>query len=232
VLLTLSIREVIRATPRAFVVRIALDGKQFPYLPGQAVFVGNHGGQRKPYSLAASPEEADRQRALELLVGTNSEGHAGPHLTLAAGTMVDVEGPLGRFTFSEEAGARRLLFIAGGTGIAPLRAMLHRALTAPHHTIGVLYSARTVNDFAYERELRDLAAAGKIELKLAVTREAVGDEWSGTRGRLGAEDIAPLVHDAETLCFVCGPPALVHDMPKLLESLGIERHRIRIEEWG
>ena len=38
---------------------------------------------------------------------------------------------------------RRFLFIAGGTGISPLRAMLHHALTVPHDEIGLLYSART-----------------------------------------------------------------------------------------
>jgi hypothetical protein len=33
------------------------------------------------------------------------------------------------------------------------------------------------------------------------------------------------------MCFVCGPPALVEEMPRLLGELGIAPHRIRIEEW-
>ena len=45
----------------------------------------------------------------------------------------------------------------------------------------------------------------------------------GPRGRIGRDDLAPLVHDPETLCFVCGPPALVDEMPKILEELGITR---------
>jgi ferredoxin-NADP reductase len=94
----------------------------------------------------------------------------------------------------------------------------------------VLYSARTPDDFAYQTELRELAEQGRIELRMTVTR-AVDSDWSGTRGRIRAELLAPLVHDAATLCFICGPRALVDDMPRLLGELSIARERIRIEEW-
>ena len=40
-----------------------------------------------------------------------------------------------------------------------------------------------------------------------------------------------LVHDRATLCFVCGPAALVDEMPRILADLGIPRQRIKIEEW-
>ena len=50
--------------------------------------------------------------------------------------MVDVEGPLGSFTFPADPEERRFVFIAGGTGIAPLRAMLRHALDIPHREIG------------------------------------------------------------------------------------------------
>lgn len=213
--------------------RIDLRGVRFPYLPGQAVRVATHGHEkRRPYSLAAAPEDSERHDCLELLVGMNAEGTAGPHLVLDPGALLDVEGPLGRFTFPDVPDAERFVFIAGGTGIAPLRAMLHRALDVPHQGIGVLYSARTLSDFAYENELRDLARGGRIELTQTVTRDIAGEEWSGARGRIGRAELAPLVHDPATLCFICGPPALVHDMPKLLGELGVPSGRIRIEEWS
>jgi ring-1,2-phenylacetyl-CoA epoxidase subunit PaaE len=232
VLLTLPIREVVPATPRSRVLRIDLLGDRFPYQPGQAVLLAAHGHEkRRPYSLAAAPEDAERNNCLELLIGTNMQGVAGPHLALHPGALVDVEGPLGRFTFPEMPEEVRFVFVAGGSGIAPLRAMLQRALHVPHQRIGVLYSARTLRDFAYEDELRQLAGDGLIELKQTVTREIEGHEWQGIRGRIGLAELAPLVHDPATLCFICGPPALVHDMPKLLGELGVPRARIRIEEW-
>jgi ferredoxin-NADP reductase len=43
--------------------------------------------------------------------------------------------------------------------------------------------------------------------------------------------LGPLLHDRATLCFICGPRALVDDMPRLLTELGVESRRILIEEW-
>jgi ferredoxin-NADP reductase len=231
-MLTKAIREVLPSTSRARVVRIDLDGTPFPYLPGQALLVGSHGQERRrPYSIADAPERALLDNCLELLVGVDAEGQAGPHLTLEAGRLVDLDGPIGRFTFPERPDERRFLFIAGGTGISPLRAMLRHALNVPHYEIGLLYSARTPGEFAYERELRALADRGQIELELRCTREVASDAWDGTRGRVARADLAPLVHGRETLCFVCGPPALVQEIPKALEDLGVPRQRIRTEEW-
>ena len=59
VLLTLSIRDVLPATPRARVVRLDLSGTAFAYVAGQAVLVGSVGGfETRRTRLAAPPEEA------------------------------------------------------------------------------------------------------------------------------------------------------------------------------
>jgi len=221
---TLSIREVRPATPRARIALLDLNGRVFGYAAGQAVRIANHGFEgRQPYSIAASPEDARRDGCLELLVGVDHRGSPGEHLTLDAGQLVDVEGPLG----TEE---ERFVFIAGGTGIAPLRAMLRHALAIPHSGIGLLYSARTADEFAYQQEFRELARDGRLELKQMVTR-AAGEDWTGGRGRIGRAVLEPLVHDPATLCFICGPAAMVDEMPKMLQEIGIPPARIRIEEW-
>ena len=230
-MLTLPIREVSPATPRARIVRIDFERHPFDYAPGQAVAIASHGHEkRRPYSIAAAPEDARRDGWLELLVGVSAHGTPGPHLALDVGQLVDIEGPLGSFTFPPAPEERRFVFIAGGTGIAPLRAMMRRALHLPHRNIGLFYSVRTPDDFAYEEELRQLAEAGEIELRQTVTR-ASDTDWTGPRGRLNREALEELVHDPATLCFVCGPPALVDEMPKILADLGIPRQRIKIEEW-
>lgn len=229
-LLTLPVRNVIPATPRARIVRFDLSGVEFPYRAGQAVMVGGD-NRRRAYSIASSPEESEEERYLELLVGVDSNGEAGPHLPLRPGALADVEGPIGRFVFPEAPKERRFLFIAGGTGIAPLRAMLRHALRVPHDAVGLLYSARTVGEFAYENELRRLASEGRIELTQRVTREIAPGDWVGTHGRICRDDLTPLVHHRQTLCFICGPGALVENMLATLEELGVDRERIRIEEW-
>jgi len=148
----------------------------------------------------------------------------------APGDRVDVEGPLGSFTFPDNPAERRFVFIAGGTGIAPLRAMLRHALGIPHDRIGVFYSARTPDEFAFEREFRALADAGAIDLRLTVTRDA-HDGWTGGRGRATTDSLRPVVERPGTLCFVCGPASMVDDVPKALTRLGIRPDLIRIEEW-
>jgi ferredoxin-NADP reductase len=229
---TLYISEVRPATPRARIVRLGLGGAPFDYASGQAVMVGDLAdGPRRPYSLAAPPEEARREGHLELLVSIDPNGSPGPHLTLERGRGVDVEGPFGTFIFPPAPAERRFVFVAGGTGIAPLRAMLHHALAIPHEHIGLLYSARAPDEFAYEDEFHALARDGRIELRQTVTR-TVSDAWSGRRGRFGRAELQALVHDPATLCFICGPPALVEEMSALLGEIGIRRSRIAVEEWG
>ncbi|MBZ5556643.1 MAG: hypothetical protein LAO77_05140 [Acidobacteriia bacterium] len=228
-LLTLPIREIVTATPRARIVRLALDGQRFDYAPGQAAALGSHGQEKRiPYSIAASPEDSRRDGTLEFLIGVDASAVAGPHLILEPGQQVDVEGPLGAFTFPAGPEERRFVFVAGGTGIAPLRAMLRHALTVPHGTVGLFYSARTPGEFAYEEELRALARAGRIELRQTVTR--AGDErWDGARGRFTRETLAELIRDPATLCFVCGPQSLVDEMKIALGDLGVHAARIRVE---
>ncbi|MGE0448310.1 MAG: FAD-binding oxidoreductase [Vicinamibacterales bacterium] len=231
-LLTRPISAVHDATPRARIVHIDLHGTPFPFEPGQAIWLGTHGQEvRRPYSIAVSPDDVKRDGRLELLVGIDTAGDAGPHLRLEAGALVDLDGPFGGFTFPGHPSERRFLFIAGGTGIAPLRSMIRYALGLPHDAVGVMYSARSPEEFAYASELQALADAGTIELRMTVTRGVSGN-WSGTRGRIARADLQPLVHDGRTLCFVCGPPALVEEMPRLLEELGVARQCVRTEEWS
>jgi ferredoxin-NADP reductase len=229
---TLPIREVLPATPRARIVRLDLGGHVLRYSAGQAVMIARQNySRRKPYSIASAPEDAAREDVLELLIGVDAGGLPGPHLSLDAGTPVEVEGPVGSFVFPTQPIERRFVFIAGGTGIAPLRAMLRHAITIAHDDIGLFYSARAPDEFAYESEFRALARSGQIQFRQTVTR-AREAAWSGARGRLNREALSELVHDPATLCFVCGPPALVADMPALLTELGIPRTRIRLEEWS
>lgn len=229
-LVTVPIREVLPATPRAQIVRLDLGDHDFRYVAGQAVLVAAHNDERRrPYSISCAPEDARRERILELLVGAEPTDAPGAQFVPVVHGLVDVEGPLGTFTFPPTPHERRFLFIGGGTGIAPLRAMLRHALAIPHDGIGLFYSARTPDEFAYEEELRALAGAGRIELRQTITRSAAAD-WTGARGRLTRVALAELVHDPATLCFVCGPPALVEEVPRLLQEIGITRERIRTEE--
>src|SRR5215216_1838622 len=98
-MLTLRVRDVAHATPRSIIVRLDLAGAVRDYRAGQAVLVGRTGDTvQRPYSVALAPHEARESGTLELLVGLDAQGSPGPHLAgLAAGTPVDVDGPVGTF---------------------------------------------------------------------------------------------------------------------------------------
>jgi ferredoxin-NADP reductase len=231
--LTLPVRDNVPATRRARILRLDLQGRAFPFRAGQAVLVGVHGQPvRRPYSIASAPEETARHGWLELLVQIEDDGRIPDHLPTGTGALVDVEGPIGSFTFPEHPRERHFLFVAGGTGIAPLRSMLHHALVSqPEARISLIYSARAADEFAYEEELRDLASRGRIRLHQTVTR-AAGPGWTAQRGRIDRATLAEMLTDPETLCFVCGPESLVQQIPGLLNEMGVSPERIRTDEWA
>lgn len=231
-MLTLPVRDNIVVTPRARILRLDLQHHRFCFQAGQAVLAGAHGQpMRRPYSIAIAPEDAARDGVLELLVQVEEDGHVPEHLPSGTGTLMDAEGPVGAFTFPDRVSEQHLLFVAGGTGIAPLRSMLRHVLrTAPNHDIALLYSARRPDEFAYEAELRGLAARGRLRLHQTITRET-GAEWNATRGRIDRALLSGMLRDEQTLCFVCGPQTLVQEIPTALMALGVAPERIRTDAW-
>jgi len=231
---TLRVANVTKATPRSILLSLDLGDTSFQFLAGQAVLVGTHGqAERRTYSIASSPEQVSENGRLELLVGLDSRGSPGTHLeAVAPGALLDVEGPSGTFTFPARLTHGRVLFVAGGTGIAPLRAMLHHTLRShPAERVSLLYSARRADEFAFMPELRAFEADGRLELHPTVTREDV--MWAGRRGRIGRSHFEAVLHDRhDTLCFICGPETLVTEAVTTLGGLGVPRAAIRTEEWA
>ena len=222
-----------RATTNTRVVRLDLGETRFQFRAGHAAGLGPANDDRSaPYSIASSPEDTRKGRFLEFLIkvdATERWGNSFP--PLRRGARLTVKGALGRFTFPERPSERHFLFIAGGTGIAPMRSMIRHARAMGHRgRISVLYSARTPHDFAYRGELRGMARRGELRLVLTATR-GPDDNWRGQRGRITVSQLELLLNDPATLCFVCGPATMVDDVPRMLGQLGVEKSRIRIEEW-
>lgn len=219
------------ATPTTRIVRIALEGAAFPYRAGQAASIAVESGDSgTPYSIASAPCETAATGYLEFLVKVDGSNRFGARVAqLQPGLPLLVSDATGRFGVPDDASRHPLLFIGGGTGIAPLRSMLHECLHAGRRDpIALVYSARTPEEFAYLDELRNLDAAGKIDLTLTLTGDA--KEWRHARGRAGDQHLADLA-TPRTLCFICGPPSMVTDVPQALMRLGVPREQIRTEDW-
>jgi ferredoxin-NADP reductase len=232
-LLTTPIARVVVETPRNRIVRVHCPSVFPSFQAGQYVSLGDHGQPvRKPYSIASSPAETARTGEFEFLIQVVDGEGPGPHLArLEAGRLVDVEGPAGTFVLPQGLRPMSAVLIGGGTGIAPLRAMLMQLLDdAPGARVAVLQSARTPEELCYSAELRLLAAEGRISLAETVTRDAP-ESWAGKRGRVDAH-LEELVVGPDTWCFVCGPDSLVEGVPRLLAEMGVPASRVRTEHWA
>ena len=232
--LSVPVARVEAVTPRSCLIVFDLTERAFPFQAGQAVMVHTPGSAGpRAYSIASSPERAAELSGIELLVGlcdTPPDQH--PLTSLPLGSLVELEGPLGSFVFPPDATDTHLLFVAGGTGIAPLRAMLdHARRQHPGQQAALMYSARRADEFAFLPEFEELASAGALELHRTVTRD--DDEWEGQRGRVGRAHFEAVLHDpGRTLCFVCGPPQMVGESVTTLTALGVPDAAIRREQWG
>jgi NAD(P)H-flavin reductase len=216
-----------RETPTTRRLRLALDGRPFVYRAGQAAALAA-GGPPTPYSIASSPSETREHGWLEFLIkvdGANRFGAAVERLLPDAAVAVD--GPVGGFTLDAVAAGTPLLFIAGGTGIAPLRSMIRDAIDSGRDgALSLLYSNRTPSECAYLAEMKQLAADGRLTLSLTLTGSA--DDWTHARGRAGISHLAELVSEGTT-AFICGPPAMAIDLPAALASLGVSH--VITESW-
>jgi CDP-4-dehydro-6-deoxyglucose reductase len=230
--ITLTVRHVSNATPRTRLINLDLSNSSFTFTAGQAVMVGLRDSPlRKPYSIASAPWELEKTGVLQLLAQIDDTGSLDPHLELASpGTLIDLEGPFGTFGLPPEFDAVPLLFVAGGTGIAPLRSILMERLSRPRvPAIAVVYSARSPEEFAYRSELGVLATADRIRLAMTVTRsEGV---WEGRRGRIDEALLKQMLPSIDCCGLTCGPPQLVADATQFLIRLGVSAGRILTEKY-
>jgi ferredoxin-NADP reductase len=225
------VREVVFATPRARGISLDLGDQAFGFAAGQAVMVGLNGSPlRKPYSIASAPWEVTQTGVMQLLIQIDDSA-LDPHLERATpGTRVDVEGPFGTFGLPAGNPAEPLLFVAGGTGIAPLRSMLMERLRGDTSSISVIYSARSPEEFAFRTELDALEKAGRIAAHFTVTRDE-GGGWPGRRGRIDHGLIEKALPSLDARCLICGPPQMVTDAKDWLEKIGVPADRILTEQY-
>src|ERR671914_1809048 len=205
--------EVVAETPRTKSLLLEVSGWE-GHKAGQHVDVrltaeDDYQAQRS-YSIASAPED-DR---LVLTVDRLDDGEVSPYLTvvLMAGDKLELRGPIGGY-FTWEAGDGGPLFlVGGGSGIAPLMAMIrHRVAVGSEVSTRLLYSSRSYEEIIYREELDTLAASDAfLEVFHALTRSQP-EGWSGYHRRIDAEMLSEVGWSPEEspLAFVCGPTLLV-----------------------
>lgn len=192
---------------------------------------------QRSYSIASPPEASQLAITVERL----RDGEVSPWLADEArpGDRFELRGPIGGyFVWSVPAGGP-LLLVAGGSGIAPLMAMLrHRAASgAAGRAVSarLLLSSRSFADIIYREELERLGSVpGGPRIVHTLTREPPPPGWSGYARRIDAPMLAEAGFPpaAEPKVFVCGPTPMVEAAAAALVGLGHEPARVKTERFG
>ncbi|OHA80043.1 MAG: hypothetical protein A2675_00325 [Candidatus Yonathbacteria bacterium RIFCSPHIGHO2_01_FULL_51_10] len=147
---------------------------------------------------------------------------------LKPGTPIIIDGPLGLFV-EKRATRDKFLFIAGGIGITPLRAMIE-SLTAQKKDMVLLCGSRTEKDIAFKDEFELF----KQQSPSLTTHHILGTPTEGYEsGFIDKEKIVRLVPDFYTReVFLCGPPPMMKIMVGHLNDLGFDAHHIHYEKFS
>ncbi|MEP7098995.1 MAG: FAD-binding oxidoreductase [Burkholderiales bacterium] len=195
----------------------------FAFLAGQYIDVTGPGGIKRSYSVASDMRSADK---LELHV-RQVDGGAMSDYWFAAAKVNDLlrfRGPLGTFFLRELAGLD-LIFLATGTGYAPVHAMLRRldALepSARPASTHLLWGGRVPRDIYAEPS----DCATDVQFTPVLSRADA--TWAGARGHVQDVLLAQKPNLANAVVYACGSDAMIHAARTALIAAGLHPKRFR-----
>jgi len=204
----------------------ALD--RLPVRPGQFFvwrFLDGPGWARgHPYSLSAAPGDELRLTVKDL--GDDSHRLA----SLPVGTKVLLEGPYGRLTADQRV-TDRVVLVAGGIGITPLRALLEDLEGVP---TTLVYRARSARHLVLRAEIEELAARNGVTVHYLLGRRLAGS-WlpagAGSRSEVGVlRRLAPDLVRSDV--YVCGPAGWADAVVASVEAAGVPAPQVHLERFA
>ena len=182
-----------------------------------------------PYTISAAPQP-DRLRVTIQVAGDGSARAA----ALRPGTRVLIEGPYGTLT-ADRRRHPRMLLIAAGVGITPLRALLEDSPYEPGET-ALIYRFTRSEHAIFTAELTEIARRRGVELHFLPGARRADGSWlpagfDGEPDDVGAlTSLVPDVTDRDV--FVCGPSMWISSVRRALRGAGVDREQIQIEEFA
>jgi ferredoxin-NADP reductase len=187
---------------------------------------------RRSYSIASAPD-ADRPDTFEVAVTRVDGGPTSEALhALPLGGTVEMGPPRGTFTRSAGDRDHPGLFVAAGTGLAPIRALLSEEVKSGEGLpLVLLFGCRTPGDVLWGDELRAWErACPRFRLHVTLSRHA--PEWSGLTGYVQRHAVSLCRALPDARVYVCGLSAMVDDVVGLLAGEGgVPRSSLRYETY-
>lgn len=203
-----------------------LAREQFNYLAGQYLDIMLPQNRRRSFSIANPPHDAE---LLELHVRRVSRGEFTQQLFsgAAANTLIRIEGPLGQFWFREES-RRPALLIGGGTGYAPLRAMLRHLLErGDRRPLHLYWGAQSRVDLYEDALVREWTARyPNFKYTPVLSNPRPEDAWDGRTGLVHKAVLEDHVDIAEFDVYTAGPPAMIEAIRHEFIARGLPRDQL------
>jgi len=230
--LLLTLEKKVRVAPDIYNLVFSLSQK-FLFTPGQYMEwtlphrSPDSRGNRRYFTIASSPTEN------KMIVGVrfNPKGSSFKNTlsTLSSKEKIVAAQLSGDFTMPKDV-SKKLVFIAGGIGVTPFRSMVKYVMDrGEKRDIVLLYTAKSVKDFAYKEIFDDATNRGIIRTVYTITdKSCVPQNWTGETGRIDANLIKRKVLDfKERYFYLSGPNALVEAYETLLKKMGVRSNRIK-----
>ena len=230
-------------TPQLVIFHVKPDAGVPDFEPGQYVALGLLGSEprgpgfkpdveevkadkiiKRAYSIGSSPAQKD---FIELYIALVDDGALTPRLAvLSEGSRLFMAPKIvGHFTLHDLPEEKNAVLVSTGTGIAPFMSMIRTpSCWTPGRRFTMVHGVRYVSDLAYREELLSLQFKDRLAYLPIVSRAT--EDWKGDRGHVQKlfEDGKVPLNPAKDHVFLCGNPAMIEGMQKLLESRGYTEH--------
>ncbi len=214
----------VEEAPDVFTLKVhPLEGDLPSFRPAQVSMLGAFGIGEAAISISSAPSVSSYH--------AYTIRRAGPITNALVDTpiagVITVRGPFGAPWPFEEVSTSNLLIVAGGLGIAPLRAQIHDAAAQSHRfgRLTVLYGAKSPRDLVF---LDDLRRWGTDKADVRCTIDDPDESWSGPVGFV-TDLIEPDNGDgawADTTAFICGPDPMMRATSERLIEVGVDPNNI------
>ena len=191
------------------------------FTPGQVAILRVEGEEPAYFAFAGAPADRDLEVLVKQKVGVSRVIY-----DMRVGDEIELLDVCGRGFMLDEMTGRDLVFVAMGTGVAPLRSALRHILKRKSEfgQLVVLYGARTPDDFCYRDETDAWENAG-VELRQVISRPD-GHDWSGPTGYVQSllDNVLPSL--SSPVALICGSREMIDQTRERLGKMGFKPEEI------
>lgn len=199
------------------------------YKPGQYISVKVAPNRINSYSIASG----NGQPNFSLLVDTSPGGPGSKFFeNIKPGDKVAYMGPFGTFTFMEDDGGKRLLFLGTGSGCSPLRSMLESALKNPNIQVPIhFYFGLRYSDDIFWKDYFEKLAKEHPNFHFNLVLSKPDETWHGQVGHITETLLKEIPDASDASAYLCGNPKMVEEASAILKNSKCPENRIYTEKF-